>query len=328
MSGKHKHLYKIFLAGLLAIFLLVGYHDTKAWADEDDGYYIRVNVGMNCITIYGKDNLNQYTILVKAMVCSANVSSVDGSVVYVIKGKEEWKQTTDGTFVHWASNLDGVTALCSTPYSAQDSGTLLTDKFNGLGTEYSPENIWMNSSDAKWIYDNCKEGTIVEIYSDTSAAGALGKPNTIKIPAASTMASWDPTDEAEENPWKTTGARIEGAKNIDVYEGSEVDLLKGIKVYDTCGNDMTDKLLIMGEYDLSREGTYTITYYYMDAIGSQASESVNLTVKPKPQTVVSQTSSETNTSEKSNGQKIKIIILLGVLSLAGAIGLIRKSKQD
>lgn len=317
-----------FVLGLAVIMCICSLNIRMSHADNENDYLIRINVAMNCITVYKKNNVNEYSVPVKAIACSAFSNTTAGENAYTITGKEEWKNAADGTYYKYVTNLDSGIAICSAPYSAQADDTLLTEKYNGIGKENSSENIWLNNADAKWIYDNCAEDTTVVLYSDTSEAGPLGKPDSIKIPDTAEFRNWDPTDESSDNPWTERSAHIEGMKNIETIEGSEVDLLKGIKAYDTCGNDVTDSIIIMGNYDLNKKGTYTITYYLMDAIGSQASESINIYVKKIPKSTSDKQDGSGNIErEKTNGQKAKIIIILGVVTLFGAFGLVKYSDK-
>ena len=68
----------------------------------------------------------------------------------------------------------------------------------------------MSVEDAKWIYDNCKPGTTVVVYSDSETAGLLEKPTAIKIAEDSPYKGWDPTDIDINNPWLAEAAMFVG----------------------------------------------------------------------------------------------------------------------
>ena len=323
---------RMVVLAMAVIISICGFWKMSVFADNDADYLIRINVSMNCITVYGKNSMNEYEVPVKAMACSVYSSNVDSSTGYAVAGREEWIAAADGTYSRWAVKIDETTAICTTPYKEErNSASLVAAKYNDIGDNYSSENIWLNYTDAKWIYDNCIDGTIVELYSNPNEAGPLGKPDTIKLPDLGGSAGWDPTDEAEENPWKEKYAYITGMRNIETAKGENVDFLKGIKGYDTCGNDVTDQIIIMGNYDLNKEGTYTITYYLMDAVGSQASESISLIVNGNE--AVSNQEQIGNKgnragSQKSNQKKLKTIFVLAVFSMIGAWALIRYANRD
>ena len=58
----------------------------------------------------------------------------------------------------------------------------------------------MTVKDAKWIFNNCTIGTIVEFYA-SSNPGPLGKPEAKKISDYKDLRGWDPTDPDSNNPW-------------------------------------------------------------------------------------------------------------------------------
>ena len=164
------------------------------------------------------------------------------------------------------------------PYTIQSNDSLETDQFNKLGSPASLGCVRLNVANVKWIYDNCPAGTKVTIYDDAANPGPLGKPETIKIPVNSPNAGWDPTDPNPNNPWLKSKATIEGAKNITTKAGQKVDIKAGVTAKDTCGNDITSKMVTVGRYTFDQAGEYTIKYKVTDAIGSVAEVSVKLTV--------------------------------------------------
>ena len=68
----------------------------------------------------------------------------------------------------------------SVPYLRQDKSTLKYEEYDKLGTSASDGCIRLTVEDAKWIYDNCDSGTLVEFYGDTNP-GPLGKPTAKKL---------------------------------------------------------------------------------------------------------------------------------------------------
>ena len=87
------------------------------------------------------------------------------------------------------------------PYIEESPDTLEWEEYNKLGESASLGCVRLAAEDAKWIYDNCKRGTKVVVYSDTEEAGELGKPTALKIEADSPYRTWDPTDDSADNPW-------------------------------------------------------------------------------------------------------------------------------
>ena len=71
----------------------------------------------------------------------------------------------------------------------------------------------------------------------------------VKVPEGT---RWDPTDPDENNPWNDKMPWIEGAEDKLVYEDDVIDYCEGVRAYDTCGNDITDKLVVEGNVNLDR----------------------------------------------------------------------------
>jgi len=243
-------------------------------------YYIKVNRAMCCVTVYGIDNNGSYTIPVVAFACSVGKIG-DETIVgdnYSTTDKYPWRLMVDNSYAQYAFRINGGYLFHSVPYTIMTNDSLETDQFNLLGSPASLGCVRLKMSDVKWIYDNCPTGTKVTIYDDAATPGPLGKPDTIKIPLSSPNAGWDPTDTNVNNPWLKFSATIEGAKDITTKVGQKVDILAGVKAKDTCGNDITNKLVTVGKYTFNQVGEYAIKYEVTDAIGSKAEVTVNLKV--------------------------------------------------
>lgn len=243
-------------------------------------YFIKVNRAMCCVTVYGIDNNGSYTIPVIAFACSVG-SAGNETIVgenYTTTDKYSWRLMVDYSYAQYAFRIDGGYLFHSVPYTAMTNDSLETDQFNMLGSPASLGCVRMKVADVKWLQDNCPAGTKVTIYDDTSTPGPLGKPETIKIPVNSPNAGWDPTDPNENNPWLKCSAKIDGATDITTKVGQKVDIKSGVTAKDTCGNDITSKLVTVGKYTFDQAGEYAIKYEVTDAIGSKAEVTVKLKV--------------------------------------------------
>lgn len=302
---------------------IVSLNCIKVYSDEEIKYRLKVNLAGNYIAVY---DINGASMPVKIFACSAFGNNVQSTIIYTIKGKEEWTELTDGTFSKNVTVLDEVLSITTAPYNEKSDSSLVYEKFNELGETYTGENIWLSCADAKWIYDNCAVGTEVEIYSDEKAVEISIKPSVIKIPVDSAYRTWDPSDDNESNPWQQNVARIEGVRNIYAVLGEEINVMNGITGYDTCGNDISNKIILMGNYDINKVGEYKVTYYLEDSIGSKVSAETMIIVKEKPNVSPTVVSNEAD-NEQTNGQKIKILIFLGIISCIVAVMLVRYSKK-
>lgn len=166
-------------------------------------YYIKVNYGAQVVTIYKKDADGNYTVPVKAMVCSTG-NATPKSGVYSIPARWEWLRLQGYVWGHYSTQIKGNILFHSVPYLKKgDPASLEYWEYDKLGTYASAGCVRLTVQDAKWIYNNCAKGTQVEFYS-SSNPGPLGKPSAKKISSyPDNLRNWDPTDSNENNPWKT-----------------------------------------------------------------------------------------------------------------------------
>lgn len=165
---------------------------------EQEKLYIKINCTANVVTVYKgtEDNLTP----IRAMVCSTG-SATPTSGKYKIKNKYRWRLLYGNVYGQYATQIVGDILFHSVPYKKQSPDTLKYEEYDKLGTKASMGCIRLTVEDAKWIYDNIKEGTIVEFY-NLSTPGPLGKPTAMKISSYTEYRNWDPTDPSDNNPWK------------------------------------------------------------------------------------------------------------------------------
>ena len=163
-------------------------------------YYIKVNRRQNCITVYTSDENGEYTIPVKHMICSSGYRhSKLPNGVYPLKTKYEWKLMADGTWAKYATRITGPFLFHSVPYESKDSNDVFWYKYRQLGDNQSSGCIRLLCKDAKWIQDNCPEGTPVRIILGEEMP-ELKQELMDAIPELVKGYGWDPTDPDPENP--------------------------------------------------------------------------------------------------------------------------------
>lgn len=130
-------------------------------------YTLMVDVTNQITRAYTYDENGEYTVLVREMICSTGTSSNPTPLGTTIMPK---KRARWGYFPTWDSHaqyltrIDSANAFHSVLYSAPDESTLSVKSFEALGTPASHGCVRLLVSDAKWIYDNCEEGTIITVY--------------------------------------------------------------------------------------------------------------------------------------------------------------------
>lgn len=243
-------------------------------------YHIKVNRAANCVTVYGIDESGSYSTPVKAFAASCGrqgEETITGEN-YKLSDQYVWRLMVDSTYGHYAYRINGGYLFHSVPYLTASNNSLETEEYNKLGSFASLGCVRMCVRDVLWLYENCPVGTKVDIYDDAANPGPLGKPESIKIPVDSPNAGWDPTDPDEKNPWNKESAKLTGTKDITVKVGESVDFLKGVTATDTCGNDITDQIVVSGRYTTGQAGEYVMKYQVTDAIGRKAAAEIKLIV--------------------------------------------------
>lgn len=162
-------------------------------------YYIKINYTANVVTIYSQDGEGNYTVPVKAIVCSTGKATPTGGV-YKMSSKYRWHQLNGGVYGQYCSRITGHILFHSVPYATNSPDSLKYVAYDKLGTKASAGCIRLTCQDAMWIYNNCPSGTYVEFYS-SGDPGPLGKPSAQKISSNEQCRNWDPTDPTSGNPW-------------------------------------------------------------------------------------------------------------------------------
>ncbi len=179
-----------------------GGETARGAADNGQPYAIMVNRRMSTVTVYTTDENGLYTVPVRAMVCSTGAPSTQtprGN--FSIGKKHRWNLMMGGVYAQYLSQFYRDCLFHSVCYSKPSSSAVLPGYYDGLGAPASHGCIRLQTEDAKWIYDNCGEGTLVTIYDDDDP-GELGKPaKMIDSLRAKGSRGWDPTDPLPENPW-------------------------------------------------------------------------------------------------------------------------------
>ncbi|MDE7428198.1 MAG: L,D-transpeptidase, partial [Lachnospiraceae bacterium] len=169
--------------------------------DTRPDYVVYVNTALNCVTIKQQNEDGSLTPI-KAMVCSCGREGAETPEgTFRTSDYYVWRKMVDNTFGRYAVRFNRKILFHSVPYIEESPDTLEWEEYNKLGESASLGCVRLAAEDAKWIYDNCKPGTKVVVYSDTEEAGELGKPTALKIEADSPYRTWDPTDDSADNPW-------------------------------------------------------------------------------------------------------------------------------
>ena len=244
-------------------------------------YWIKVNKRANVATVYQLKRGKYKPI--KAFLVSCGGSNTPSGTFYT-PAKYRWQTLMRTSYGQYCTRIHGGILFHSVWYYQKDKRTQSTVQFNKLGQTASHGCVRLSVADAKWIYDNCPSGTLVNIY-DSNNPGPLGKPTPVKIDVNSKYRGWDPTDPNENNPWRKMAPKITGTRKITVERLAKApNMKKGVTATDYKGK--TVKVTMSGKINMKKAGKYRITYKAKDSLSNVTTKYSYVTVKDTKKPVV------------------------------------------
>lgn len=224
-------------------------------------YALRMNRSYNNITVYTLDENGEYTVPVRTFRCAGGYRSPYG--VQHILYQMEWNPMNGNHWAHWCAQIFNSFMMHSTPYYYRNQHSLIYHNYQEFGTTASAGCVRLLVRDAKWVYDNCNVGTIIDYYFDLENPGPLGKNEVIYLPNGN--CSWEPTDPDTANPWFGGKPSITGVCDLTVEAGKELDYFSHVTCKDSLGNSISSNLRITSGVDIHTPGTYPVVYKLTDA---------------------------------------------------------------
>ena len=152
---------------------------------EPPPFYIYVDVRNQITSVYARDEYGEYTIPVRQMLCSTGKVGTDSDPGdWVLNGrKANWCYFPKwGSYARYWTRINGSIAFHSVIYHSVSTTNMNTGSYRMLGTRASHGCIRLTVADAKWIYDNCGEGTIVHITTQNETTADQELKNSLKLP--------------------------------------------------------------------------------------------------------------------------------------------------
>lgn len=226
-------------------------------------YSITVNRRTNTVTVFTYNENGDYTVPVRAMVCSCGAGGEDTTPTgsYSTYFREEWLGLNGDVYGLYVTGFWEDFLFHSVPYHTVDHSDIKTEEFNKLGVNASQGCVRMMVSDVLWIYENCVIGTPVEVVDSDASVDVLGKPPAVKIDE---RIGWDPTDPDENNPYRGKMPEITGTVDRSIDRGEAFDPMANVTAKDICGNDITDRVQVKGRVLTEKPGLYYLTYTVTD----------------------------------------------------------------
>ena len=264
-------------------------------------YFVEVDVKNQVTKVFKPDENGEYTQLYKTFICSTGTVGYPSDVgVWTLTGRRalwaNFPQWGGGTAQYWTKINDSI-AFHSVLYQEYDPMRLVKSSYNNLGNRASHGCIRLTVADAKWIYENCREGVQVWIHEDAKSDPELTysvkpggiNPDTMRnyvTPTPSPAPVYD-----SYNPPETKRQMVVGTKGEDVYwvqmRLKELGYYTGTVTGEYRGG--TEKAVKAYQRDkgLTADGvagTRTLSYLYNDA-KNQPTPTPPPTPTPTPTTV-------------------------------------------
>lgn len=150
-------------------------------------FAITVDVNNQVTTVYGRDENGDYTVVVRQMLCSTGTRSYPSDVgEWTLSGRTaRWCYFPKwGGYAQYWTKINSSIAFHSVCYNAVDTMALSVSSYKNLGKRASHGCIRLTVADAKWIYNNVGEGTVVTVTEDLPADPELRA--SLKVPALNT----------------------------------------------------------------------------------------------------------------------------------------------
>lgn len=229
--------------------------------DTKPDYIIYVNRILNCVTVVQQEADGTETP-VRAMVCSCGRQghqTPEGT--FRTSDYYEWREMIDGTYGKYAVRFNRKIMFHSVPYMEPSPDTLEWQEYNLLGENASLGCVRLSVEDARWIYDHCKPGTTVIVFSDSETAGPLGKPTAVRIAEDSPYRGWDPTDTDINNPWINDAGLLAGSGDVTASDTETTETIETIDTFNyICYADRYPDLMAAFGYDKTALYQHYITY--------------------------------------------------------------------
>ena len=173
-------------------------------------FYVYVDVRNQIVSVYARDEYGEYTVPVRQMLCSTGKVGTDSDPGdWVMNGrKATWCYFPKwGGYARYWTRINSSIAFHSVIYHSVSTKDMKTSSYRALGSRASHGCIRLTVADAKWIYDNCGEGTVVHITTQNETRSDPELKDALKLA---------PLSEKEMVPVKTPEPTPEPVYRSDV----------------------------------------------------------------------------------------------------------------
>ena len=185
---------KIQRFALLTLALLMGF----AVAEEEILYAVEVDLTNQITTVYRAEGRDDEHI-VRQMICSTGSGGNDATPLgefetetHYPEERGEWYWINQyKVYVQYPTRFTGPILFHSIPYAEMDTSTIDRQALSELGEPTSHGCVRLRAEDAKWIAENCVDGTPVRVYASSLRTEGLRAHLLLRTYDASAWRSYD-----------------------------------------------------------------------------------------------------------------------------------------
>lgn len=166
--------------------VVVSSQTTSAKEEEAPPCRIYISRSAYTMAVFSEFENGEYT---KADFYKVALGEIEDGI-YKIEGKERWHSFETGKYAQYFSAIGNEFYISSALYDTDDVNTLYRESYVGIGKKLKNCSIFTTVEAAKWIYDNCPNGTEVEIADPYPFGRAPGETPSLNTDYYFT----DPTD--------------------------------------------------------------------------------------------------------------------------------------
>ena len=140
--------------------------DAYSAEEIDQPYYIKVSIDDQRVYVYRWAD-GGYNRLIRTMICSIGMGNSTPRGVFVSPGHRDSRWHYFAEYRCWAQYafiIRGNILFHSVIYSRKDESSVRQSTIRNLGRKASHGCVRLPVEDARWIYENCTAGQVVEIY--------------------------------------------------------------------------------------------------------------------------------------------------------------------
>lgn len=187
---------------VLSICISVNCHaSSKGKINPNSLFRIEINTATQQLAVFYNNEMAKKPIYV--FPCSTGIYDNTFTGTFSTSDYYDWRSVMGGVWARYAVRFNGNELIHSVPYYRHSPDSLEYEEYNKLGERASLGCCRLCVRDAKWIYENTKPGTQVDVIDDANIKYPLTYPQIFINCNDKIKRSWDPTDPDSASPWNS-----------------------------------------------------------------------------------------------------------------------------